>query len=70
MNIQQIVDELDNIVEQASNDSDISKNVVIEAITDLSRDIKGNDAFSYMPEDDDYYESFEEVDFSSLADMD
>ena len=68
MTIQQIVDELKNIKEQATNDDGITKGSVIEAITDIIHDVEGNEIdFSF---DDDNYTTFEDTDFSSLADID
>ena len=68
MTLQQIVEELKNIKEQASNDDEITKNSVIEAITDIIHDAEGAEfSFDY---DEDHYGSFEETDFSSLAEMD
>ena len=69
MTIQQIVDELKNIKEQAINDNDITKNSVVEAITDIIHDAEGNE-FSFNYEEDDHFGSFEQTDFSSLADVD
>ena len=53
MTLQQVIDELKNIKEQATNDEEIGKNSVLD-----------------MDFDDDHYGSFEETDFSSLADID
>jgi hypothetical protein len=69
MTLQQIVDELKNIKEQATNDDEISKDSILEAITDIIHDSSG-DEFSFDYDDDDHYGSFEETDFSSLADVD
>ena len=66
MTIQEIVTELQNIKEQAVNHDDISKDSVIEAITDLIHDAGGNDGFDFSFEDEDHYDSFENVDFSEL----
>jgi len=69
MTLQQIVEELDNIVEQASSDDEIGKHSIIEALQDVIRDTKGSEMdFSFG--DDEHYASFEETDFSSLADLD
>ena len=65
MTIQQIVEELKNIREQATNHDDISKDSVIEAITDLIHDAGGHDGFDYDYEEDDY-NSYEEPDFTKL----
>ena len=66
MTIQDILAELQNIKEQAVNEESISKDSVIEAITDLIHDAGGNDGFDFSFEDDDHYDSFQETDFSSL----
>ena len=65
MKLPQLLDELDNVIEQASNDEEITKTSVINAITELVRDCKGDDMdFSF--DDEDHYGSFEETDFSDL----
>ena len=69
MKLPQLLDELDNVIEQATNDEEITKTSVINAITELVRDCKGDD-MDFMFDDDDHYDSFEETDFSSLADLD
>ena len=69
MTLQQIVEELKNIKEQATNDDGIGKDSIIEAITDIIRDSSCNE-FSFDYDDDDNYDSFEETDISSLADVD
>ena len=66
MTIQDIIVELQNIKEQATNHDDIGKDSIIEAITDLIHDAGGNDGFDFSFEDDDHYDSFEETDFSQL----
>ena len=68
MNLQGVIDELKNIKEQATNDSEIGKNSILEAITDIIRDASVNE-FSFGYDDDDHYDSFEETDFSCLVDM-
>ena len=68
MNLQQIIEELENIIEQASNDEEIEKDAIMEALTDVVRDAKGTDMnFTFDGEDD--FGSYEDVDFSSLADL-
>ena len=67
MTLQQVIEELKNIREQATNHDEISKGSVIEAITDLIHDA-GGDGFDLELEDD-YYESFEEPDFTKLEIM-
>ena len=68
MTLQQIIDELKNIKEQSTNDKDITKGSMLDAITDLIHDIEGNDGLEGMGmgSDDDYYGSFEEPDFTQL----
>ena len=68
MNLQDIIAELDNIIEQASSDDEIGKESILEALTDVVRDAKGND-MDLVFEDLDDFDSYEETDFSSLADM-
>ena len=65
MTIQQIILELENVVEQSTNDEEIGKESVVDALTDLIRDIKGND-MDFVFEDDNHYGSFEETDFGEL----
>ena len=69
MSLQDIIAELDNIIEQASSDEEIGKQSILEALTDVVRDAKGND-MDLIFEDEDEFGSYEETDFSSLADMD
>ena len=69
MSLQNIIAELDNIIEQASSDDEIGKESILEALTDVVRDAKGND-MDLIFEDEDEFGSYEETDFSSLADMD
>ena len=67
MTLQQIVDELKNIKEQAINDNEISKDSILEAITDLIHDAGGNDGLDgFNFNSDDEYDSFENIDFSEL----
>ena len=68
MTLQQIIAELENINEQAVNDDEISRDAIIEALTDVIRDAKGND-MDLVFEDLDDFDSFQETDFSSLADL-
>ena len=69
MNLQNIIAELNNIIEQASGDDEIGKESILDALTDIIRDAKGADMnFTFDGEDD--FGSYEDVDFSSLADMD
>ena len=69
MSLQHIIAELDNIIEQASSDEEIGKQSILEALTDVVRDAKGND-MDLIFEDEDEFGSYEETDFSSLADLD
>ena len=69
MDLQHIIAELENIIEQASSDDEIGKESMLEALTDVVRDAKGDD-LDFHIEDEDHYDSFEETDFSSLADLD
>ena len=69
MNLQQIIDELNNIIEQASSDDEIDKESILEALTDVVRDAKGNDSLDFNLEDDDHFDSWQETDFSSLSDL-
>ena len=69
MSLQEILAELDNIIEQASSDDEIGKEAVVEALQDVVRDAKGDD-LDFHIEDEDHFGSFEETDFSSLADLD
>ena len=68
MSLQHIIEELDNIIEQASSDDEIGKQSILEALTDVVRDAKGND-MDLIFEDLDDFDSYEETDFSSLADL-
>ena len=65
MTIQQIIDELKNIKEQAINDEQITKSSIVEAITDIIHDVEGTD-FDFVGLDDDDYTSYEEPDFTKL----
>ena len=67
MTLQDVINELRNIKEQATNDDQIGKNSILEAITDLIHDSSG-DGFDLSFEDDDHYGSFErETDFTELV---
>ena len=68
MNLQDIIAELENIIEQASNDEEIEKDAIMEALIDVVRDAKG-DTLDFEVEDEDHFDSFEQTDFSSLADL-
>ena len=68
MSLQDILAELKNIKEQATNEEGISKASVLEAITDLIHDIEGNDGLDgfNFTDDDGLYDTFESIDFSEL----
>ena len=68
MTLQQIIEEIENITEQAINDDEIEKDAIIEALPDVLRDAKGND-MDLVFEDLDDFDSYQETDFSSLADL-
>ena len=68
MGIQDILNELKNIKEQSVNEVDITKDSMLEAITDLIHDIEGNDGLDgfNLTSDDDLYDTFENIDFTEL----
>ena len=68
MTLQDIIAEIENITEQAINDDEIKKDAIIEALTDVIRDAKGND-MDLVFEDLEDFDSHQETDFSSLADL-
>ena len=68
MTLQQLIEEIENITEQAINDDEIERDAIIEALTDVIRDAKGND-MDLIFEDLDDFDSFQETDFSGLADL-
>ena len=68
MTLQHIIEELENIIDQASNDEEIEKDAIMEALIDVVRDAKGADMnFTFDGEND--FDYNEDVDFSSLADL-
>ena len=69
MTLQDIIAEIENIIDQASDDDEISKESMLDALTDVVRDAKGNDSLDFDMEDDDHFGSWQETDFSSLSDM-
>ena len=69
MTLQRIIEELENIIEQASADEEIEKDAIMDALIDVVRDAKGNDSLDFDMEDDDHFSSWQETDFSSLSDM-
>ena len=69
MTLQRIIEELENIMDQASADDEIGKESILDALTDVIRDAKGNDSLDFDMEDDDHFGSWQETDFSSLSDL-
>ena len=69
MTLQRIIEELENIIEQSADDELIEKDAIMEALIDVVRNAKG-DSLDFDMEDDDHYDSWQETDFSSLADLD
>ena len=68
MTLQRIIEEIENIMDQASADDEIGKESILDALTDVIRDAKGTDMnFTFDGEDDFGYNT--ETDFSSLADL-
>ena len=66
MTIKDILAELNNIKEQATNEVDIGKDSILEAITDLIHDIGGNDGLDGFNFDSEEYDTFENIDFTEL----
>ena len=68
MSKQEIIEQLKNIKEQYLNDSEneINADVIIEALTDIILDTEGNDGLDFTEEYDEHYDSFENVDFTTL----
>ena len=68
MTLQEILNQLKNIKEQAINDEEITKGSIVNALTDLIHSIEGNDGLEGFLTDneDEYYEDFEGVDFTEL----
>ena len=69
MSKQEIIEQLKNIKEQYLNDTknEIDAEVIIEAITDVIHDTEGNDGLDFTEiYDDNHYENFENVDFTTL----
>ena len=69
MTLQRIIEELENIIEQASADEEIEKDAIMDALIDVVRDAKGNDSLDFDMEDDDHFGSWQETDYSSLSDL-
>jgi len=68
MTLQRIIEELENIIEQSADDELIEKDAIMEALIDVVRNAKG-DSLDFDMEDDDHFGSWQETDFSSLADL-
>jgi len=68
MSKQEIIEQLKNIKEQYLNDTknEIDADVIIEALTDIIHDTEGNDGLDFTEEYDEHYDSFENVDFTTL----
>ena len=65
----EIIEQLKNIKDQWANDSkgEIDADVIIDAITDIIHDTEGNDGLDFTNEyDDEYHDSFENIDFTAL----
>ena len=69
MTLQHMIEELENIIERASADDEIGKESMLDALTDVVRDAKGNDSLDFNFEDDDHFGSWQETDFSGLSDL-
>ena len=65
MILQEVINELKNIREQSTNDEEIGKGSILEAITDLIHDASG-DGGEWIFDDDDHYDTFENIDFTEL----
>ena len=69
MSKQDIIEQLKNIKDQWANDTkgEINADVIIEALTDIIHDTEGNDGLDFTNEyDDEYHDSFENIDFTAL----
>ena len=68
MSKQEIIEQLKNIKDQWANDTkgEINADVIIEALTDIIHDTEGNDGIDFIEEYDEHYDSFENVDFTTL----
>ena len=69
MNLQRMIEEIENILDQATDDAEIGKESILEALQDVVRDAKG-DSLDFDMEDDDHFSSWQETDFSSLSELD
>ena len=70
MTLQRIIEEIENILDQSIDDDDIGKESVLEALQDIVRDAKGTDSLDFEVDDEDHFGSWQDTDFSSLADLD
>ena len=70
MTLQRVIEEIENILDQATDDAEIGKESVLDALQDIVRDAKGTDSLDFDMEDDDHFSSWQETDFSSLSDLD
>ena len=68
MTLQRIIEELENIMDQASADDEIGKESILDAITDVVRDAKGSET-NFVFDGEDEFGYNEDTDFSSLADL-
>ena len=68
MSKMEIIEQLKNIKDQWANDTkgEINADVIIEALTDIIHDTEGNDGLDFTEEYDEHYDSFENVDFTTL----
>ena len=64
MTVQQIIEQLKNIREQAVNDDENTKESMVEAITDVIHDASGDGGEWDFVSDD--YDTLEETDFTKL----
>ena len=69
MTLQRIIEEIENILDQAIDDDEIEKESILEALKDVVRDTKGADSLDFDVEDEDHFSSWQETDFSSLSDL-
>ena len=66
MTLQEIIEQLKNIKDQAINDDDITKDSVVEAIEDIIADCKDN-SMDFSFDDEDHYGEYErDTDFTQL----
>ena len=70
MTLQRVIEEIENILDQATDDDEIGKESIIDALQDVVRDAKGTDSLDFEVDDDDHFSSWQETDFSSLSELD